>query len=459
MLDGRLKTRVNNGRVYGVVTLDGPGGPILIRATETIVGADVASAVVSVVNQIMEAADFFPLRKLIGDESFAKAVNIYANLTKGDANQQKKAMNDLNLILKNSRQELDPTAQDIDYALARFTRLERDKKDNVSGDFVVDGFGWSPAKLRENIGAIARKSKPMKKAVTIHQALKSRSPATRAKAKMALKAIKRQSKEPYRGKRFGSSALTRKELEEKGVKVIPVSSTEEKPTQMIPASSTVMPVPISPAAFGPGSNPPLPPVTVPQDVDWEEGPDSLTNATLDDDYVETYDDGEVIDEVNGRAILAGIAQCIRADRASAVRTSLMGNEITTVGFSFKKLIKGIGKGLGKVAKVAMPFAKMIPGVGNVIQATETGLSTVKKASGLLKAAKELDPKAIKKIKKVKALAKAGVPAAVQAVAALKVAQNVQKEAEAQLVDAVGPPLDSSMKEVTRPIPVKIVEWA
>jgi hypothetical protein len=94
-----------------------------------------------------------------------------------------------------------------------------------------------------------------------------------------------------------------------------------------------------------------------------------------------------------------------------------------LGFSFKKLAKGIGKGLKKVGKVAISVGKVaafvIPG-GTAVLTAAAG------ADSLLKAATKGSKKARNAIKATALLAKKGDPEAVRALAVLKEVHSQRK---------------------------------
>lgn len=94
-----------------------------------------------------------------------------------------------------------------------------------------------------------------------------------------------------------------------------------------------------------------------------------------------------------------------------------------LGFSFKKLAKGIGKGIGKVAKTAVKVAKVAaPIAAFVVPGGIAVTAAVAGADKLISAAGKGNKAARKAYKATKALAKKGDPAAKNALDVLKKVQ-------------------------------------
>ena len=102
------------------------------------------------------------------------------------------------------------------------------------------------------------------------------------------------------------------------------------------------------------------------------------------------------------------------------------DQVDVMGFfNFKKLFKGIGKGLASVAKIVGPaIATVVPGSGPIVAA---GLK-------VLKSAQRGDRKSKLKIAKIKLAAAQGNPRALKSMDALLAAREVQKNVKAE-----GPP--------------------
>lgn len=187
MFDNKLRMRQKNNNIEGGVVISG----VVIRSKEPIDG-NVKAAYAKVMQAIMTAAEFFPIKDCVGPETFQKAVELFVTLKKGDAAQKAEANRQIKTILSNSRSKGDPTAQDVDYALARLQRQYTDAKFNISGgDFTFDALGFSPANLRKNLDAMASRSEPMRRAKEIYTDIVSGDPKRRQLAKSKLRNIKR----------------------------------------------------------------------------------------------------------------------------------------------------------------------------------------------------------------------------------------------------------------------------
>ena len=187
MFNNRLKMQHKNGRVYGKAVFPSPEGDILVATKETVIGSNVQSAIDKVTAQITAAAEFFPLNALIGEDSFIKAVRLYGTLKKGTPQQKQAAKTEIATILENARQHNDSTSQDIEYALARIARAEKDHNTNVSGDIMFDAFGFSPANLRKNLDKLAEKNPSIKNAKVLFMMLRS---GNKEKIALAVKRIR-----------------------------------------------------------------------------------------------------------------------------------------------------------------------------------------------------------------------------------------------------------------------------
>ena len=187
MFDNKLQVKESGGRLHAGVVISG----IAIAASEPI-DNNPKAAFDKVMNSILSAVEFFPLKDIVGIESFTKAVELFVTTKNGTPEQKKLAASTIKSIVANARKSPpDPTAQDIDYALARLGRQMVDAQFNKrKGDFLFDGLGFSPVKLRKNLDQMAKVSEPMREAKSIFTDLSGRDGKKREKAIHKLRSIK-----------------------------------------------------------------------------------------------------------------------------------------------------------------------------------------------------------------------------------------------------------------------------
>jgi hypothetical protein len=573
MFNNKLKVVQKDGKLRARIVIGGIG-----VVSSEVIGSDPAQARAKVVRGIMDAAEFFPLKKLIGDQSFAKATQLFNALASGSAAQKKEASSTLRSILANARKaNPDPTAQDIEYAVARFIREHKEKTFNKDGDFVFDGLGFSPAILRKNLDAIAATSRPMAEAKKLFDDIALGNAATKKRAIDKLKIIKHRTKmgndkavgreilggvSQYmkannasfkREALFGDENVTvgfsfkklGKKIKKsaKAVKKNPlkaVASAAMGPVRALPAvARAIKKNPIKAlaiVALGPLSVPLLMtkqgkaalgvtskakrgdkksiakiravnamaktgnpqavkamqsikmankavdklPAEVIEEMEkptsqQQYGPGSQQKygpSEEDESFAEDAEETET--EVEEEKEEEVDAESFTEDETDEiiVGAALDDENHELVGkFNFSKTMKKTGGLVKPLAKLAMPLAvkaanTFAPGSGNLISMAMPSLidsipgkerpelAQIARGMGLIKAVDEMQPGALEKVNTIKKLASQGVPDAVVALNALKVAKGTQQIAET-IVMAKKEAAEGSSQE---PLPVRIVAW-
>lgn len=385
MLNGRCKVwKDESGNYHAELTLDTPKGVIKMRRSASIVDsvqgwdpkAPETGPGTLIKKKVDYIANFFPLEQVVGQKAYETAQKLLA-LRADDATAMK-AMRHINVI-KSAAARGDDEAFDIDYALRRLVRQAKNTQVGnayyrgvLAGEpETLDTFSAGPSAIRTEIGFKAFK-----------------------------KLAKWAKKNPI--KAAASAVLP---------PVAAYNLVRAAKRRKAPAVARVVQIRRLAVGLPPTANDPPP---NPMVVEQAQGAlDNLRKA-------DAFEQEGLIPQPPA----PDYADAYAPSEADYYEGEYDTTEGDAIGSIFSKLKKKLGSALSSIdptrpGSFTKPLLSNIPGIGPGIKAS----------LDLLDQAKKLNPSAVEKIKTVKSLAEAGVPKANAALANLKTAQELSKEAE------------------------------